>query len=108
MQAFFYNEEGLPPVTNRKTGAKTLNYEALLSLAKKTQHPGLLLAIRIRSLSTRSRMLAIYADDDGRIRCAYNAVGTKTGRLTCYASPTGSGYNLQTIPKYDRDLFIAD
>src|SRR5205814_4589608 len=64
--------------------------------------------INIRSLATRQRMLSVGADEDGRIRCGYNIVGSDTGRITCYESPTGSGYNLQTIPKYDRDLFMAD
>jgi len=53
-------------------------------------------------------MLSISCDADGRMRCGYNVVGTETGRLTCYTSPTGSGYNLQTIPEGDRDLFLAD
>jgi hypothetical protein len=66
-------------------------------------------------------MLAIHADRDGRVRAGYNIVGTETSRITCYTSPTGSGYNLQTIPEENtlrkegdflregmRDLFIAD
>lgn len=107
-QHYLYDELGLPEVRNRKTGKRTTNYEALLSLAKKTDHPVLHIAIKLRSLRTHSSMLAINADGDGRIRCGYNVVGTETGRLTCYTSPTGSGYNLQTIPEHDRDLFLAD
>lgn len=107
-QALLYKKLGLPVQTNRQTGRPTTNYEALLTLAKKTDHPIVHTAIEIRSLNTREHMLRIRADDDGRIRCGYNIVGTETGRVTCYTSPTGSGYNLQTIPEYDRDLFIAD
>lgn len=79
------------------------------------------LALEISSLRTRAQMLQIDADKDGRVRCGYNIVGTETGRITCYTSPSGSGYNLQTIPKEDtlkaddhplrggmRDLFVAD
>ena len=79
------------------------------------------LAIDIGELRTRSQMLAIHADNDGRIRAGYNIVGTETSRITCYTSPTGSGYNLQTIPDENtlrregdflrqgmRDLFVAD
>ena len=106
--SFLYDELGLPPQKNRITGGLTANYEALLKLVKKTNHPVCHLAMRIRALKTRIQMLSITADDDGRIRCGYNIVGTETGRLTCYTSPTGSGYNLQTIPEYDRDLFVAD
>lgn len=105
----------------------TANYEALLNLSrfcqKKENDPRLHVissALEIRSLGTREQMLSISADRDGRIRCGYNIVGTDTGRVSCYKSPTGSGYNLQTIPNYtnladapgnvlgDRDLFLAD
>lgn len=78
-------------------------------------------SIQIMELRTRSQMLSIYADSDHRIRCGYNLVGTVTGRLSSYTSPTGSGYNLQTIPddykslpeghplrQGMRDLFLAD
>lgn len=79
------------------------------------------LAIALGELRTRAQMLEIHADNDGRIRCGYNVVGTETGRLTCYTSPSGSGYNLTTVPdenplkeKSDplrqgmRDLILAD
>lgn len=108
MREFLYEELGLPEVHNRKTGATTANYEAVLGLAKKTGHPALFSILRLRSLRTREQMLRIHPDKDGRIRCSYNLVGTETGRLTCYTSPTGSGFNLQTIPEGDRDLFVAD
>ena len=114
--------------TENDTCGYTSNYEALLKLSKICkQAPGkereyeiIQDIITIRALNTRQRMLAIYADSDGRIRCGYNVVGSDTGRITCYTSPTGSGYNLQTIPNYtkttespggvlgDRDLFLAD
>jgi uracil-DNA glycosylase family 4 len=99
----------------------TADYEALLRLWKLTEHPVCDYAIQIRELGTRSDMLRITADPDGRVRCGYNVVGTETGRLNCYTSPTGSGYNLQTMPndnplrpeghplhKGMRELFRAD
>jgi uracil-DNA glycosylase family 4 len=105
----------------------TADYEALLKLSRWCQQNKHDLgfkvvqkAIEIRSLQTRQQMLSIGADRDERIRCGYNIVGSNTGRITCYESPTGSGYNLQTIPNYteikdapggvlgDRDLFLAD
>lgn len=129
---FIYNKLKLPiqynedPKTKKKT--VTTDYEALLRLAKecKSCDHGLVatacidLAIEIRSLLRRSAMLGISCDADGRIRCGYNIVGSYTGRVTSYKNPTGSGYNLQTIPNYtdikaapggilgDRDLFLAD
>ena len=86
----------------------TAGETALLRLRKATGHPVVKLALEMRRLSTRIQMLGISADADGRIRAAYNPVGQETGRVSCYTSPTGSGYNLTTIPKDDRDLFLAD
>lgn len=122
---YLYETLALPPQykTNDETGSKALttNNEALLKLMKKTPHEAVSLGIQIMELRTRSQMLSIYADPDHRIRCGYNLVGTVTGRLSSYTSPTGSGYNLQTIPddykslpethplrQGMRDLFLAD
>ncbi len=111
-RTYLYDKLKLPLQTN-ELGQPTADYGALLNLKKKLppeslDHRVADLAIQIRHHSVRARMLEIHADRDGRIRCGYNVVGTETGRITCYTSPTGSGYNLQTIPTYDRDLFVAD
>lgn len=134
LQAYLYNTLKLPiqykPQPRNYIGpdTPTVDYEALLKLCREVQKHSphdprlriLNLIIEIGSLGTRSQMLSISADDDKRIRCGYNLVGSNTGRVTCYKSPTGSGYNLQTIPNYtqineapggvlgDRDLFLAD
>jgi len=109
-------------VEGEETTADCSDYAALLSILKKVpDSKPIETALRLGLLRTRAQMLAIFADPDGRIRCGYNVVGTETGRLTCYTSPTGSGYNLQTIPSDSptepedsplregmRDLFVAD
>lgn len=118
-KTFIYETLKLPK--QYKEDKLTSDYEALLKIQKKSPHKSIELAIDIGILRTRSQMLEIHADSDGRIRCGYNIVGTETGRLSCYTSPTGSGYNLQTIPAENtlrelehplrsgmRDLFIAD
>lgn len=105
---FLYTTLGLPEQHKRGTGAVTTNDEALLKLWKQTSHPGVFLLLQTVRKRTHLSMLGISADNDGRIRCAYNVVGSETGRVTCYTSPTGSGYNLQTIPEDDRGLFLAD
>lgn len=124
-KAYLYETLGLPkqykvaPET-RKESLST-DYLSLLQIQKKQPHPAVTLALELSTLRTRSQMLEIHADKDGRVRAGYNIVGTETGRLTCYTSPTGSGYNLQTIPSKDkskpeghplrngmRHLFLAD
>jgi uracil-DNA glycosylase family 4 len=129
-QKYLYETLKLPTQMSQIRGEEphpTTDYEALLNLSRwctQNKHDfGFRVcqaAIEIRALQTRQGMLAISADRDGRIRCGYNLVGSNTGRITCYESPTGSGYNLQTIPNYtvqkeapggvlgDRDLFLAD
>lgn len=118
---YVYSVLESPKQYHAQTGELTTNYEALLKISKSAPHRSIDLALQIGSLRTRAQMLEIHADNDGRIRCGYNVVGTETGRLTCYTSPTGSGYNLQTIPAENqllpldhplrsgmRDLFVAD
>ena len=120
-KTFLYDTLKLPKQHDHKTKALTTNYEALLKISKKSPHEAVEIALELGELRTRSQMLAIHADDDGRVRCGYNIVGTETGRITCYTSPTGSGYNLQTIPDSNalkppghalrsglRDLFKSD
>lgn len=124
-KTYLYDTLQLPKQYGKENekGTKSLTTDgkALLKIQKKQPHQAVDLAIQIGELRTRSQMLHISADDDGRIRCGYNIVGASTGRITCYTSPTGSGYNLQTIPDdYEsypdnhplrrgmRDLFVAD
>lgn len=108
---FIYVKLGLPPQFSLKKGEEdrlTTDANALLHLIKKTKHPIARLAYDISSEITHAISLSAPADPDGRIRCGYNIVGTETARITCYTSPTGSGYNLQTTTESDRDLFRAD
>lgn len=124
---YLYKDLGLPPqynieeVDGEKVKSLTTDGKALLKLQKIQPHKAVELAIQIGELRTRAQMLHIHADPDGRIRASYNIVGASTGRITCSTSPTGSGYNLQTIPdNYEsypdghplrsgmRDLFLAD
>ncbi len=103
---FIYDKLGLPKQykTDPKTREEKLStdYISLLQIQKKQPHQVVDIALELSMLRTRSQMLEISADKDGRVRCGYNIVGTETGRLTCYTSPTGSGYNLQTIPSKDK------
>lgn len=106
-----YSEKGYPEQkTGRGPTAKvTTDVEALLNLSKKFPNDPFLSDILLhRKLESIQETLEISADSDGRVRCGYNLVGTETGRLTCYTSPTGSGANLQTITKKLRKLYLAD
>jgi DNA polymerase I-like protein with 3'-5' exonuclease and polymerase domains len=111
-QWFLYTHCGFEPQYAfdgpRKTDRLTTDTEALLHTWMKTQDPRCKLVLTLRAALTAVETLAASSDDDGRIRTGYNLVGTNTGRLACYESPTGSGFNLQTVTKRDKDLFVAD
>lgn len=121
LKKYLYDTLDLPVQHDPITKAVTANYAALITLRKHSNHPSIPLAIDIGELRTRAQMLTLRTDADGRIRSSYNEVGSETGRITSSTSPTGSGYNLQTIPdenelKLDvsplrygmRDLLTAD
>ena len=93
----------------KKTDKLTTDVEALLTLLKKQKDDRFLsLVLKHRHLESVIETLNIRPDSDGRVRCGYNVVGTETGRLTCYTSPTGSGSNLQTVTENERENYIAD
>jgi len=110
---YLYVDAGYPPQFKKEAGRKTDKFttdiEALLTLRKKLpSDPFLAGILRHRHLEGIAETLSIYPDPDGRVRCGYNVVGTETGRLTCYTSPTGAGANLQTITKKLRKNYRAD
>lgn len=47
-------------------------------------------------------------DQDGRMRCAWDITGTRTGRLASRMSIWGSGTNLQNQPNVIRSMFVPD
>ena len=111
LKRLLYQEKGYPEQKKGRgpTAKVTTDVVALLKLTKKFPNDALLADILLhRKLESISETLEISTDPDGRVRCGYNLVGTETGRLTCYTSPTGSGANLQTITKKLRKLYVAD
>lgn len=109
-----YEEKGYPPQYKKEEGRinkekLTTDAEAILNLAKRLpDDPFLRLILRHRHLEGLVETLNIKADPDGRVRCAYNVVGTETGRFSCKTSPTGAGANLTTITKSLRYNYAAD
>lgn len=109
-----YKKLGYPPqhpkvgLTYDKTRL-TSNVEAILNIIKAQGEDQFLAdVLRWRKLDKLRVALSADTDKDGRMRCGYNVVGAETGRLTCYGSPTGSGYNLQTVTGALKTLFRAD
>jgi hypothetical protein len=118
---FLYGKLGLPAQYKREAGRQTdkLTHDgdAMLQLYLLTQkqsekygrhEPLLRLWMRLASLTTSLETLGAGPDTDGRFRASYNLVGTKTGRFSCSKSAGGQGYNLQTVTKGQRFMFLAD
>lgn len=112
MQRILFTKLAFEPqykiVKGRKSNTLTTDVEALLTLYKKSAAPLIHDILVWRQQESLRKQLEIKSDADERIRCSYNPVGTETGRLTCYESPTGTGYNLQTITKKLRYLYRSD
>lgn len=106
MRALFYEDLGLPPVFDRKSGSLTLDDEALDKLAAKEPliRPVVKAIRELRSVSVfRSTFVEAKPDRDGRFRCSYNVAGTETFRFSSSKNAFGSGLNLQNIPKGGSD-----
>ncbi len=116
MNQLLYKEFGLPPQYKIEAGRKTTSLrsdsDALLDLVVKISDQRarafLLCALKWKKLEGQRRQLEIDLDHDGRVRCSYNLVGAETGRLSCSTSVTGSGMNLQTVMKINRQFYRAD
>lgn len=111
--SLLYDKIGLP-VQHPKVGVRldrsrrTTNEEACLNLFKKYDDSIVTDILAWRGFEKRRQYCEITYDPDGRIRSSYNLVGTVTGRVSSSKTVSGSGYNLQTIPKSLRHLFRAD
>lgn len=108
LQSLFYEQLGYKPYTNRKTGGVTTDESALKRLASQgCKQAAMVLAIR-REAKGLSTYLEMQYDEDARMRCSYNPVGTKQGRVSSSQTIFKTGGNLQTIPKEYRRYFLAD
>lgn len=112
-QSYFYDELGIEPYINRKTGRPTLDDTALARLARATQkREGVPAAALIQEIRGKDKMIGTYLemelDDDGRFRTSYKPKGTKTGRLAAAQSYWNTGGNAQNQPPLFRGYMCAD
>jgi DNA polymerase-1 len=65
--------------------------------------------LEIRKLAKlKGTYLEIKYDEDQRLRCSYNPVGTESGRLSSSQTIFGTGANLQNIPYEIRNYMLFD
>ncbi len=110
-----YEDLKLPKKRNHKTGNLTADKDAITALAERHSNPVLTTVLKIRQRRDFiERYLNAQIDPDGRIRCAFDQAGTRSGRLASRQSLSGSGTNLQNIPSRRpegeevRRMFLAD
>ena len=106
---YFYITKGIPPFIEE--GRITTNIRALhymLKFPKIREEVQLLLKLRriAKRLSTYLDLDKI--DEDGRLRCSYNPVGTKFGRMSSSKNIFGTGLNLQNVPANVCEYLVAD
>lgn len=108
IKELFYTHKKERPYISRKTGAVTVDGDALKRLARKGHREAeLLLDIR-RLTKLKGTYLDVTLDTDSRLRCAFNPVGTTTGRLSSSEDIFGVGTNTQNLPDEFKQFVIAD
>ena len=106
LMKLFYDELGIKPVRDHKTGRPTTGKKALPILAKREPliKPIIDALGTLRSLNVfYSTFLKAQLDPDNRMRCSYNVAGTETFRWSSSTNVFDRGANLQNLPKGDKD-----
>ena len=106
LQKYFYVDKRLRAHT--KGGRVTVDDKALKAIASK----GVPEAQLILNLRHERKMLETYykmqLDQDGRMRCSFNPVGTAQGRISSSKTLQGTGGNFQNVPPDMQRLMHSD
>ena len=107
LQQYFYVEKGIKPYT--KKGKITTDETAMKRLARR----GFKEASVVLEMRRVKKLASVYldvekVDDDGRMRCSYNPVGTRYSRISSSTSIFGTGGNLQNWPHSMLRFLLAD
>lgn len=106
LKEYFYVEKGLKPYTRK--GSVTVDDKAMQRISMNGHKE----ADIILKLRHERKMMGTYytmkLDDDGRMRCSFNPVGTSQGRISSSKTIRGTGANLQNQPPETQALMIAD
>ena len=105
---YFYVRKGHKPYVSRNTGHVSTDVDALKRLSRKGFREAAII-LETRKLSKlKGTYFDMHLDGDGRIRCAFNPVGTKTGRLSSSKTIFGTGGNMQNLPPAFLQYIEAD
>ena len=108
MQEYFYIKKGIKPYVSRTTGNISVDAMALKRISRKGfKEASIILEMR-HLLKINSTYFEMEMDDDNRIRCSFNPVGTENGRLSSSKTIFGKGGNMQNLPPEMLRFLIAD
>uniref|UniRef100_A0A6M3JZD2 Putative DNA polymerase n=1 Tax=viral metagenome TaxID=1070528 RepID=A0A6M3JZD2_9ZZZZ len=108
VKKLFYEQKGEKAYISRKTGKETTDINAMKRLVRKG-HKEAGIILKIRHFTTlKGTFLDVVLDTDGRLRCAFNPVGTEYGRLSSSEDIFGVGTNTQNLPEEFKKYIIAD
>ncbi len=108
LKDYFYITKGMKPYKDRKTKRISVNEETLKRISRKG-HKEAKILLKLRGLTKlKGTYLDVKLDIDGRMRCSYNPVGTKSGRLSSGKTIFGTGTNLQNQPPIMKRFMLAD
>lgn len=108
VQSYFYDVKGEKPYLNRSTGKPTADKDAIKRLSRKGYEEARILQ-KISQLSyNKSHYLDVTLDSDNRLRCSFNPVGTRYGRLSSSETIFDTGTNMQNLPDDFRKFLLAD
>ena len=97
----FYELFNLPAQRHRKTGAITLDKEALPKLKRQAPYLSRIVdtLLELRSIEVfASTFVHAPIDPDGRMRTSFNPAGPETYRWSSSKNPLGTGGNMQNLP----------
>jgi len=96
VKEYFYITKGAKPYT--KDGKITTDDKALKRLASKGYREAQLILDLRHARKMQGTYYEMVFDADGRLRCSYNPIGTKSGRISSSKTIFGTGGNLQNQP----------
>jgi DNA polymerase I-like protein with 3'-5' exonuclease and polymerase domains/uracil-DNA glycosylase len=108
LKKYFYEELKLRVRKNRKTGKPSVDAKALKSIHKEGNVVAKLILEVRKYKKLSSTYYGMELDEDNRIRCSFNVVGTKSGRLSSSKTIFGLGGNMQNLPKSMKEFIIPD
>jgi len=105
---YFYNKKGIKPYMSRSTGNISVDAMALKRLSKRGLREARIILEMRHMLKLNGTYFDMELDDDNRIRCSFDPVGTENGRLSSSKTIFGKGGNMQNLPPEMLRFLVAD